>query len=215
MTSDGKGLEPIALDGYPADAAAVGRPYPLEQSSQLSLAVLERRPVFISNMADWRQRFPDRPPAVLGDRHEEAALAVVPLTIGDRLLGTLVFRFNEAHDFSDGSGELIILLGDQCAQALDRALAYDEQRNALRAAERSRTRLAFLADASALLGGARDPLPELTAVAKLASERIGRWAAIELFDPDRSLVAVAHPDANGETAIRELRPSDGIRCRRW
>ncbi len=204
MTPDGAGLEPIALDGYPDDAAAVGRPYPLEQPSQLSIAVLERRPVFISNMAQWRQRFPHRPPAVLGERHEEAALAVVPLTIGDRLLGTLVFRFDEAHDFDDGSGELIIRLGDQCAQALDRALAYDEQRNALRAAERSRARLAFLADASALLGGAPDPLPELTAVARLASARIVQWAAIELFDPDRSQLAVVHPGAHGEAAIREL-----------
>jgi PAS domain S-box-containing protein len=204
MTPDGKGLAPIALDGYPDDAAAVGRPYTLEGNSVLSNAVLDRRPVFIPNMADWRQRFPERPPAVLGEKHEEAALAVVPLTIGERLLGTLVFRFDEAHDFDDGSGELIVRLADQCAQALDRALAYDEQRNALRAAERSSARLAFLADASALLIGARDPLPELTAVAQLATERIGQWAAIELFDPDRPLLAIAHPSAEGEAALRRL-----------
>lgn len=126
LSADGETLLTIATRGYPAEIIAAGDPYPLSRASHLSHAVRQRRPIFLGDRAAWAAAYPDAPPrAIEAGPHSEEALAVVPLLVGERTLGALVFRFAGARDFGDATGELIIRLADECAEAMDRAIAYD------------------------------------------------------------------------------------------
>jgi PAS domain S-box-containing protein len=205
VSDDGSALETIATRGYPPQMIQPELRYPLDTPGHLSHAVKTRTPVLIPNQAAWRARFPDNPARSLdAGPQPEAALAIVPLLSKDRTLGALVFRFEEARDFEDGTGELILRLADQCAQALDRAIAYEEQQLALGALERGNSRLDFLAQASELLGATREPDVLLAAVAQLAIRGVADWCVIELFDADRPSIAVAHSDPAGAARLREL-----------
>jgi PAS domain S-box-containing protein len=205
ISDDGAYLDTIATRGYPPEMIQPELRYPLSTPGHLSHAVNTRTAVLISNQAEWRARYPDNPARPLtAEAPPEAALAIAPLLAKDRTLGALVFRFEEARDFADGTGELILRLADQCAQALDRAIAYEEQQQALGALERGNSRLDFLAQASELLGATREPDALLAAVAQLAIHGVADWCVIELFDPDRPSIAVAHPDAADTARLREL-----------
>lgn len=205
VSDDGAALDTIATRGYPAEKIQRSLHYSLDTPGHLSHAVRTRTPLLIPNQADWRARFPETPAMGLDEaNHPDAALAIVPLLAKDRTLGALVFRFAESRDFNDGTGELILRLADQCAQALDRAIAYQEQQEALRALERGNSRLDFLARASELLGATREPDVLLAAVAQLAIRSVADWCVIELFDADRPTTAVAHPDPSGTARLREL-----------
>ena len=128
LSADGESLRTIASRGYSAEIVAAGYPYPLSRASHLSDAVRDRRGIFLGDRAAWAAAYPDAPPqAIVAPPHEEEeeALAIVPLLIGERTLGAIVFRFAGARDFDDGTRELIIRLADECAEAMDRAIAYD------------------------------------------------------------------------------------------
>jgi signal transduction histidine kinase len=126
LSADGESLLTIASRGYPAEIIEAGDPYSLARPSHLSDAVRQRRAIFLGDRAAWAAAYPDTPPrAIVAAPHSEEALAIVPLLVGERTLGALVFRFAGSRDFGDGTGELIIRLADECAEAMDRAVAYD------------------------------------------------------------------------------------------
>ena len=127
LSADGESLRTIASRGYSAEIVAAADPYPLSRASHLSDAVRERRGIFLGDRAAWAAAYPEAPPQVIvaAPHEEEEALAIVPLLIGERTLGAIVFRFAGARDFDDGTRELIIRLADECAEAMDRAIAYD------------------------------------------------------------------------------------------
>ncbi|MCY1040196.1 ATP-binding protein [Corallococcus sp. bb12-1] len=75
-----------------------------------------------------------------------SAWASVPLVSGGRVLGALGLGFGDARDFDEAEQAFLMTVGRQCAQALDRARLYDEERAARGAAEAaSRAKDAFLA----------------------------------------------------------------------
>ncbi|MCY1034001.1 ATP-binding protein [Corallococcus sp. BB11-1] len=72
--------------------------------------------------------------------------AAVPLVSGGRVLGALGLGFSDARDFDEAERAFLLTVGRQCAQALDRARLYDEERAARGAAEAAnRAKDAFLA----------------------------------------------------------------------
>jgi two-component system phosphate regulon sensor histidine kinase PhoR len=126
LSADGGSLQLIASRGYPSEIVEAGDPYPLSQASHLSDAIHQRRAIFLGDRAAWTAAYPDAPPRpIVAEPHREEALAIVPLLVGERTLGAIVFRFAGARDFGDGTGELIVRLAEDCAEAMDRALAYD------------------------------------------------------------------------------------------
>jgi len=82
----------------------------------------------------------------LGQALETEALALVPVIASGRSLGVLAFDLRERGPLSPEGKDLLLALGRQCAQALDRAILFAAARRAQDAAEQaSRAKSQFLA----------------------------------------------------------------------
>ena len=117
------------------------------------------------------------------------AFAGVPLLSGHRVVGVLSILFREPRDFGPDDQQIIELLADHAAIALDNARAYDEAR------EQLRTTTALLAVAQAL--SRRAPVEELM-------RRVGREVARAI---GADVVGAYFLDARKET----LQPVAGYR----
>jgi signal transduction histidine kinase len=132
---------------------------------------------------------------------------IVPLVARDRTLGALSFFSAESErGYSDADLQFAQELAARAAVAVDNAHLY-------RAAEHRRDRLAFLAEASALLGSSLDVEQTLQRLGRLLAGSLADWVAIHLARDDGPprLVASAHRDPGKHAAAQlELaaRPPD-------
>ena len=141
-----------------------------------------------------------------------ASLLVVPLPIGDARLATVVMYSRSRHDWTETELRVGAALGQIAAAALWNAETYEALRRSRLAAESQAARMAFLADASALLGSL-DYEATLREVAHLAIPRIADWCAVDIHQPDGLLerIVTAHADpAKIELAraLEERYPTD-------
>ncbi len=131
----------------------------------------------------------------------------VPLQARGRVLGAITF-FSTAPERRYGLADVALAedLARRTALAVDNARLYEAERRARAEAEGAQRRLAFLAEASALLGGSFDQEGTLAAVARLAVPTVGDWCVIHLCGEDASLrlVAGAHVDPAKTALLREL-----------
>ena len=121
---------------------------------------------------------------------------IVPLVARDRTLGALTFVSAESKRVY-GRPDLLFAqeLAARAAVAVDNAYLYS-------AAERRRDRLAFLAEASALLGSSLDVEETLARLGNLLAENLADWVVIHLVHeagPPR-VATVAHRDSEKTNA---------------
>jgi PAS domain S-box-containing protein len=138
-----------------------------------------------------------------------AAAMVVPLVLRERTLGTLTFVAAESR--SGYAAEDLALaqeLAARAAVAVDNARLYE-------AAQRRRDRLAFLAEASALLGSSLDVEKTLERLGALIAGRVADWCSIHLVAESTGarLVATAHHDSARTDAVRALLEEPGANVR--
>src|SRR5260221_397416 len=115
---------------------------------------------------------------------------VVPLIARDQPLGALTFVTAESgRRYTTADLQFAQELAARAAVAVDNAHLY-------RAAERRRDRLAFLAEASELLGSSLDVDRTLERLGSLVAKRCADWVAIHLARDDgpARLMTVAHHD---------------------
>ncbi|HEY8722639.1 MAG TPA: GAF domain-containing protein [Gaiellaceae bacterium] len=115
---------------------------------------------------------------------------VVPLIARDRTLGALTFvSADSGRRYGASDVQFAQELAARAAVAVDNVHLY-------RAAERRRDRLAFLAEASALLGSSLDVDRTLERLGNLLAERFADWVAIHLARPDgpARLMTISHGD---------------------
>lgn len=86
----------------------------------LSEAIRSRGVVAVGSREEWRQRYGEPTPDV-----ENEAWAAVPLLLRRGALGALKLGFAAPRDFGPEDCELLLALGLQVAQALDRARLYE------------------------------------------------------------------------------------------
>jgi PAS domain S-box-containing protein len=124
-----------------------------------------------------------------------ASTAVLPLLTSGRPLGVLELRFPHRRRFSRDDRGYMVALAGQGARALERSLLYEAERAARRNAEEAGERLAFLAQASEVLGSSLDYKATLATVARLAVPRLADWCAVDVMDEGRlKRLAIAHAD---------------------
>jgi PAS domain S-box-containing protein len=123
------------------------------------------------------------------------SVAVLPLLTSTRPLGVLELEFSYRRRFARDDRVYMLALAGQGARALERSLLYEAERAARRNAEDAGERLAFLAQASEVLGSSLDYKATLATVARLAVPRLADWCAVDIMDDGRlRRLAIAHTD---------------------
>ncbi len=173
-------------------------PLPASEAIRLNEAVL------LDTVAERIRRYPT---LVAGMPTAEHALAVMPLSVGERRLGALALSFFDGWRLTEDDQRFLSSLADACAQALDRSSAVRQ----LRAVS---ARLAFLAEASVELASTLDYRQTLTRIAELAVPVLADWCSVATVeDGTLQTLAVAHVDpakiALGEELERRYPPNPG------
>ena len=134
-----------------------------------------------------------------------AAMTTVPLPIHGKRRATLVAYYRQPHSSTETELRVGMALGQIAAAALGNAETNAAQDRAKIAAERHATRMAYLAEASALLGSL-DYETTLRQVAQLAVPRITDWCAVDLVQADGSAsrIVTAHVDPAKVELARRL-----------
>ena len=117
-----------------------------------SAALGPDEPIWVESRQERDARFPD----LAALEPQTAALCIVPLRIGDRVLGALRFSFDNPRLFDDAERRFTLGLAAQTAQALDRSALIAGERAARTAAEGLTDRLARLQRVTAELTAAGD-----------------------------------------------------------
>ena len=174
----------IRSSGYDSETENRYRLIAPQSGRPLSDAILFRRLVLVESRADWDARYPGQFAAVIEPAGYEA-LAALPVVVGDRALAGLVFTFRGPRIFDDDARTYLETIGQLCAQALDRARAFDAERR-----ERERTQIVLGAIADACV--AIDTEFRLTYLNERAAELLGKpigtmvgtrmWAALPGVD---------------------------------
>ncbi|MBB4637281.1 GAF domain-containing protein [Longimicrobium terrae] len=172
--------------GYPAEVTDRWVHFPVTPGKPLSDAVLEGTPRILSNRdaVHWY-------PGMLSDLADAstAAMAIIPVVSGGRALGGLSFSFTAEQEFDEAVRTMLLTMGEQAAQALERA-------RLLEAEQRLRARAEVLADAGEVLSASLDLSATLEAIARLVVPAVADWCFVELLGPDGEVepVAVHHAD---------------------
>jgi PAS domain S-box-containing protein len=126
-------LEVIGSAGYSDDALERYRFIPIETEFPLCDVVRTGESLLLPSAAARAERYPQ-----LGDLRRDngaGAMAAFPLRADGRIVGALGFNWPEERSFSPEDVAFLDVLSQQCAQALERARLYDEERRARSEAE--------------------------------------------------------------------------------
>jgi serine phosphatase RsbU (regulator of sigma subunit) len=151
-------------------------------------------PMVVESPEDGARRYPQFP------RDEmHGSFVVYPLFVAGEPTAAVALGFDEPRHFGAEERAFINAVVEACAQALQRALLYEAEGT-------TRDRLSTLLEASEQLAALDDPDAHLAVVADVAATRIGRWASVQVVEPDGSLrrAAIAHADPARLPVLRQL-----------
>jgi PAS domain S-box-containing protein len=175
--------------GFSAEISAAYRRFELRPGRPVSDAVLGGEAVLVRSLEDARRRYP-----TVADVGYEAFVAL-PVFNGGVAVAAIAFSFSEPQEFDEATETFLRTVGEQCAQALERARLYD-------ARDRQAERDGFLAEASRLLSSSLDYEATLASLAQAAVPALGDWCAVDIvreptvreWPPRLTRLAVAHED---------------------
>jgi PAS domain S-box-containing protein len=202
LAPDGKSLELAHADGLDPsrDPEQIARQS--AESGPLRDAVRTSNPIFLESAAERRARYPD----LARSNPPNGSLAALPFVPDGNPIGALELSF--AHDRRLGGDDrrFMMVITGQGAQALERARLYEAERSARRHAEEAREQVAFLAEASEILGSSLNYRETLSAVVRLIVPRLADFCAIDVVEADGKMrrIAIAHVDPAKVEAVWEM-----------
>jgi diguanylate cyclase (GGDEF)-like protein/PAS domain S-box-containing protein len=173
--------------------------------SQAGYTLLSKAPVIVEDLRA-ESRFRGMP--LLHEHGVVSGLSVV-IEGRDRPYGVLGAHTSRRERFTEDDIHFLQAVATLLSTALERERAQEErerllrdERKARQAAERTRWRASFLAQAGTLLGGSLDYEQTLAHVATLAVPYLADWCALAMVEEDGSIrqLALAHADP-GRTAF--------------
>ncbi|HEX8001170.1 MAG TPA: SpoIIE family protein phosphatase [Mycobacteriales bacterium] len=168
---------------------------PLDADLPGPAVVRTGRSIFLRSVADRDDRWP----ALRGVPSHMEAQAVVPLVVEGRVIGCLSFGFPTERDFGAGERDFLNALANVAAQVLDRARLHDAER-------RASARVAFLAEASRVLGASLDYEETLQRAVELLLDAFASLVIIDVVDANGvpHHAAMAHVDPSKRDAMTRL-----------
>jgi serine phosphatase RsbU (regulator of sigma subunit)/anti-sigma regulatory factor (Ser/Thr protein kinase)/uncharacterized protein YigA (DUF484 family) len=183
LSSDGAELERVAARGFPDDVLAAWSRFPADAPVIARDVIRERSVVTVGSADEAVERYPLL--ASFGEGYPMGAQAAAPLLAGDELLGVLGVNFRGPRRFSLEDESLLLAIGRQCGQAIERARLFEAEQRALRRAARLQEVTARLARAVTTEDAAR-------AILRGATGGVGADAAsIALASDDRQSLRVS------------------------
>jgi signal transduction histidine kinase len=144
LVENGEQLEIMSAGAMPAEARAEWSRFPLDTPVPLAEVARTGQPIFLESREAWAARYPESGGMLAAAGHH--ANAIVPLTAEGRVLGVLGAAFDAPREFSEDDRASALSVGQQCAQALERARLLEAERSARAEAERAnRVKSEFLA----------------------------------------------------------------------
>ena len=189
---DGETLRVLASVSGGGDGLRAGSVLSLDAGRPLAWVARTARPI-VGDEAELRREHPD----LLRDlAFDFGALAVLPLSTDNRLVGVIGIAFPGPQVFAPGDRQFLDTIAGTCAQALDRARLYASERDAHAAAERESQIATALARAAAALSAAARPSDVVRAIHEHVLPAAGAlFATLRVLDESGSvLVALADPE---------------------
>jgi len=145
LSPDGAELERVAARGFPDDVLAAWSRFPADTPVIARDVLRELSVVTVGSAEEALERYPLL--ASFGEGYPMGAQAAAPLLAGDELLGVLGVNFRASRRFSLEDESLLLAIGRQCGQAIERARLFEAEQRALRRAARLQEVTARLARA--------------------------------------------------------------------
>jgi GAF domain-containing protein len=199
---EGDDVSLVGVTGYEQGNDRYWHRFGLGETLPMADAIRQARAVVLSTTEERNVRYP----ALIG-RGEQAdhTLVCIPMLLGGQPVGAFSASYPPGAAFSEDELSLLSSIGEQCAQAIDRARARDR-------AERAISRLDAVSAASQGLARTLDLEPVLETVLQLGAEYLGRTIALALRG---SSDVVVHPAPNDgsrpawiDEALRFARATD-------
>ena len=192
------------LSGYQPDDRPYWHEFDLHDQVPMSEAINERRAVVVSTTADRDRRYPS---LVGTGEQRDHALVCVPLLLGGDVLGAFSASYPPETDFGEDDLRLLGSIGEQCAQAIDRARAREGELAA-------RSRLDALAAASQALANSLAFDETIATIMRLAAQHFGDDVSLIRFG-DHGIEVLAESRRRGgvgsRAARRRARPRAALR----
>jgi len=119
----------LSMDPLPPETASAWTAIPLCTPAPVADAARTARPVFFEDVEQTVARYPDLRPHLVTARAQ--AMAQLPLlSAGGTVLGTLTLTWRDPHPMSAEDRDFLTTLAGHTAQALERALLFEQQRAA-------------------------------------------------------------------------------------
>src|SRR5262245_48444969 len=193
LAANGKEVDFVSLRGFPEEVAARLSTVRLDTALISTDAISKRSVVTVESAEEALQRYPAL--AEVGDGFPLGAQAAAPLMAGDILLGVVGVGFRGRRRFTVEDEMLLLAIGRQCGQAIERARLFEAERQARQRA----TRLRELASA---LAGAASPNEVASIGANAVVSILGsRRVSMGALAPDgRTVQPIA---ADGQPSVGE------------
>ncbi|HET7489496.1 MAG TPA: SpoIIE family protein phosphatase [Acidimicrobiales bacterium] len=195
LLREGERMETVRHVGYDLDVMERYRSFSLEAPLPVSEALRTRQLVVLRSLEERDERYPQ----VRGMPSPNVSVALVPLLVGERRLGAITFGWGRQRVFDEADRGFLTTLGQQAAQALDRAQYYEAEHDRAQ-------RHGFLAEASRVLGSSLDYVWALGEVASLAVPMVADACSVHLLESGalRTVVLVGS-EAVDPAVARQLR----------
>jgi anti-anti-sigma factor len=190
-----RALTVLTISGGGLENQALWAAIPLQTPLAVTLAVAQRRAVWIEDLADWPGAAGGVPDELVSSLRSYGLSATVslPLSAAGRVVGVIGIGFAEPRKFSSIERAMLLAVAEQCGQALDRARLYRSERGIASTLQLSLLpaelpRLDRLALAAHYLPGAE------------GSQAGGDWYDVVELDEARVAIAVGDVVGQGPSA---------------